>query len=117
AVTLNGFVTFGMEATGIELFQALGAEPGWAIGIAALLGVFKVCGRLVDLLGGRRWDALMTGLVAAAMIMAGLLPLLILGGGQGPVLACLVLFGIGSGAFAVARATMPLLFYSKADYA
>lgn len=29
----------------------------------------------------------------------------------------LVLFGIGSGAFAVARATMPLVFYSKADYA
>ena len=29
----------------------------------------------------------------------------------------LALFGIGSGAFAVARATMPLVFYSKADYA
>jgi hypothetical protein len=29
----------------------------------------------------------------------------------------LVLFGIGSGAFAVARATLPLTFYAKADYA
>jgi hypothetical protein len=29
----------------------------------------------------------------------------------------LLLFGAGSGAFAVARATMPLVFYRKADYA
>lgn len=28
-----------------------------------------------------------------------------------------MLFGIGSGAFAVARATMPLVFYRKVDYA
>ena len=29
----------------------------------------------------------------------------------------LALFGLGSGAFAVARATMPLVFFQKADYA
>jgi hypothetical protein len=29
----------------------------------------------------------------------------------------LLLFGVGSGAFAVTRATMPLVFFEKADYA
>ncbi|WP_395713636.1 hypothetical protein [Reyranella sp.] len=40
-------------------------------------------------------------------------------GGTGPlsVIGYLALFGIGSGAFAVARATMPLVFFAKADYA
>ena len=116
AVALNSFVTFGMEATGIQLFRVLGADPVWAVGVASFLGIIKVCGRLIDLAGGRRWDALSTGIVAGAMIPAGLLVLLVFGAGPWSVSACLVLFGIGSGAFAVARATMPLIFYTKADY-
>ncbi|MBP1860798.1 MFS family permease [Rhizobium herbae] len=117
AIALNSFVTFGMEATGIELFRTLGADPAWAVGLASFLGVLKVCGRLIDMAGGRRWDSLATGLVAGAMIPAGLMMLLAFGATSWAVLACLILFGIGSGAFAVARATMPLVFYRKADYA
>ena len=117
AIALNSFVTFGMDAIGIELFRVLGADPVWAIGVASFLGVLKVCGRLIDLVGGKRWDALSTGIVAGAMIPAGLLILLVFGAATGAVLGCLLLFGIGSGAFAVARATMPLVFYKKADYA
>lgn len=117
AIALNSFVTFGMDSIGIELFRTLGAEPAWAVGIASFLGVLKVCGRLIDLVGGKRWDALSTGIVAGAMIPAGLLVVLVFGATTGPLLACLLLFGIGSGAFAVARATMPLIFYKKADYA
>jgi MFS family permease len=117
AIALNSFVTFGMEAVGIELFRVLGADPAVAIGMASFLGVLKVCGRLIDLLGGKRWDALSTGIVAGSMIPAGLLILLAFGATTGSIVACLLLFGIGSGAFAVARATMPLVFYDKADYA
>lgn len=54
AIALNGFVTFGMEAIGIELFRVLGADPVFAVGMASFLGVLKVCGRLIDLLGGKR---------------------------------------------------------------
>jgi MFS family permease len=85
--------------------------------VASFLGLLKVCGRLIDLFGGQRWDALSTGIAAGAMIPAGLLVLLVFGAATGSVLACLLLFGIGSGAFAVARATMPLLFYKKTEYA
>ncbi|MFT4181900.1 MAG: MFS transporter [Rhizobium sp.] len=117
AIALNSFVTFGMDAIGIALFRVLGADPAWAVGMASFLGVLKVCGRLIDLVGGKRWDALSTGIVAGAMIPAGLLVLLAFGATTGPLLACLLLFGIGSGAFAVACATMPLIFYRKAEYA
>jgi MFS family permease len=117
AIALNSFVTFGIESIGIELFRALGADGAWAVGVASFLGLLKVCGRLIDLFGGKRWDALSTGIVAGAMIPAGLLILLAFGATTASVLACLLLFGIGSGAFAVARATMPLIFYKKAEYA
>lgn len=117
AIALNGFVTYGMEAIGIELFRALGADTIWAVGMASFLGVLKVCGRLIDLVGGRRWNAVYTGIVAGAMIPIGLLVLFVFGGGPVAVVVCLLLFGVGSGAFAVARATMPLVFFKKAEYA
>ncbi len=117
AIALNSFVTFGIEALGIELLQAMGAELSVAIAIASALGVFKVGGRVIDLLGGQRWDGLSTALVSGAMIPLGLAAIWVGGTRFLSVSGYLMLFGIGSGAFAVARATMPLIFYSKADYA
>ncbi len=117
AIALNSFVTFGIDAVGIQLLKAMGMDLAGAVAIASLLGVFKVGGRVIDLLGGRRWDGLSTGLVAGAMIPMGLAVIWVGGAGVGSVAGYLVLFGLGSGAFAVARATMPLVFFQKADYA
>jgi hypothetical protein len=116
AIALNSFVTFGVEAVGIQLLQAMGMDLAGAVATASLLGVFKVSGRVVDLLGGRRWDGLSTAIVSGAMIPMGLVVIWIGGAGVLPVSGYLALFGIGSGAFAVARATMPLVFFEKADY-
>lgn len=49
------------------------------------------------------------------MIPLGLVAIWIGGAGILSVGGYLVLLGIGSGAFAVARATMPLVFFEKAD--
>lgn len=117
AVALNSFVTFGIESVGIELFRAMGADTVLAVGIASTLGVFKLGGRLVDLAGGRRWDGLSTALVSGALIPAGLLTVGLAGPGWAGLGGYLCLFGIGSGAFAVARATMPLVFFAPDDYA
>lgn len=117
AIALNSFVTFGIEAVGIELLQASGASLAAAVAIASALGVCKVGGRLIDLVGGRRWDGLSTGLVSGLMIPLGLAALWLGGAGLLGAGLYLLLFGIGSGAFAVARATMPLVFYTRADYA
>lgn len=117
AIALNSFVTFGVEAVGIELLRAMGTDLAGAVAIASLLGLFKVGGRVIDLLGGVRWDGLSTALVSGAMIPMGLAIIWFGGSGVLSVGGYLILFGIGSGAFAVARATMPLVFFSKSDYA
>ncbi|WMW57110.1 MFS transporter [Agrobacterium pusense] len=117
AIALNSFVTFGIEAVGIQLLQATGMDLAKAVTIASLLGVFKVGGRVVDLLGGQQWDGLSTGIVSGAMITIGLAVMLIGGHGFLSEAGFLVIYGVGSGAFAVARATMPLVFFEKADYA
>ncbi len=116
AIAINSFVTFGIQAVGIQLLQTMGMDLAKAVAIASLLGIFKVGGRVVDLLGGPRWDGLSTGVVSGAMIPLGLAALWFGGTGNLAVGGYLVLFGIGSGAFAVARATMPLVFFEKADY-
>lgn len=117
AIALNSFVTFGIEAVGIQLLLAVGMDLAWAVAIASLLGFFKVGGRVIDLLGGRRWDGLSTAIVSGAMIPMGLVAIWFGGAGVLAVGGYLVLFGVGSGAFAVARATMPLVFFEKANYA
>lgn len=115
-ITLNSFVTFGVEAVGIELMRAMGMSLAGAVAVASLLGAFKVGGRIIDLLGGRKWDGLATAMVSGAVIPLGLAAMWIGGAGILSVIGYLVLFGIGSGAFAVARATMPLVFYEKSNY-
>lgn len=117
AIALNSFVTFGIEAVGIQLLQSMGMDLARAVAIASLLGIAKVGGRVVDLLGGKRWDGLSTAIVSGAMIPLGLLILWSGGAGLVSIVGYLAIFGIGSGAFAVARATMPLVFFAKADYA
>ncbi|MCG2605773.1 MAG: molybdopterin-dependent oxidoreductase, partial [Achromobacter sp.] len=117
AIALNSFVTFGIQAVGVPLLQAMGMDLARAVAVASLLGVFKVGGRVLDLLGGGRWDWLSTGIAAGAMIPLGLVAIWIGGAGLLPVVGYLLLFGVGSGAFAVARATMPLVFFDKAGYA
>lgn len=117
AIALNSFVTFGIQAVGVPLLQAMDMDLPRAVAVASLLGVFKVGGRVLDLLGGRRWDGLSTGIASGAMIPLGLAVIGMGGAGLLPVIGFLLLFGVGSGAFAVARATMPLVFFDKAGYA
>jgi predicted MFS family arabinose efflux permease len=117
AIALNAFVTYGFSAVLIELLKARGVPPSEAIGFGSLLGIIQVSARGIDFLGGARWDGLTTGLFAGLALPVAML-LLIAGGGTGwPVLGFILLYGLGSGALAVARATIPLVFYDRAAYA
>jgi MFS family permease len=114
---LNVVVTLGLGAVLIELLKAEGLPPSQALMFGSLLGIIQVSARAIDFMGGTRWDAISTGLVATIILAAALL-LLIIGGGQFWVIAAFILlYGIGSGALAVVRATMPLVFYDKTEFA
>jgi predicted MFS family arabinose efflux permease len=110
------FVTFGVSAALIELFKAEGLSAAEAISFGSLLGVVQVGARAVDFLGGGRWDAITTGLVAGLALPLAMLLLMTSGGATWTVAAFMLLYGMGSGALAVARATIPLIFYDKAAF-
>ena len=117
AISLNAFVTFGFSAVLIELMRAQGLPPTEAVAFASMLGVIQVSARGLDFLGGGRWDGITTGLVAGAAIPAAMLLLMVGRGSHWTIAAFILLYGLGSGAFAVARATIPLVYYDKAEFA
>lgn len=117
AITLNAFVNFGVSAILIELLRAEGLAPAQAIAFGSMLGVIQVSARGLDFLGGGRWDGITTGLVAGTALPVAMLLLMMSEGTTWAVAVFILLYGAGSGAMAVARATIPLVFYDQAEFA
>jgi MFS family permease len=117
AITLNAFVNFGIGAIMIELLRAEGLPPAQALAFGSMLGVIQVSARGLDFLGGARWDGITTGLVAGTALPVAMLLLMTSEGATWAVAAFILLYGAGSGAMAVARATIPLVFYDQAEFA
>ncbi|MVA81473.1 MFS transporter [Agrobacterium vitis] len=117
AIALNAFVTLGFSAVLIELLQAEGLPKSQAIAFGSMLGVIQVCARGLDFVGGGRWDGITTGLVAGICLPVAMLLLIVGDGIYWTVAGFILIYGLGSGALAVSRATIPLLFYDKAEFA
>jgi predicted MFS family arabinose efflux permease len=117
AIALNAFVTFGFSAVLIELLQAEGLPTSQAIAFGSMLGVIQVCARGLDFVGGGRWDGITTGLVAGFGLPIAMLLLIVGDGTYWTIAGFILIYGLGSGALAVSRATIPLVFYDKAEFA
>ena len=116
-ITLTWFVSWGIGSIIIQLLKSMGVADDWALAAGSMLGVIQASARAVDFFGGGRWSGLATGLVAAAVLPVAFLLLLFGGPADWAVVAFMLLYGGASGAMAVARATMPLVFYDAAAFA
>lgn len=116
-ITMNAFVNFGISAILIELLRAEGLAPAQALAFGSVLGVIQVSARGLDFLGGERWDGITTGLVAGTALPVAMVLLMLSEGATWAVATFILLYGAGSGAMAVARATIPLVFYDQAEFA
>jgi hypothetical protein len=91
--------------------------PAEAVAFGSALGVIQVSARGIDFLGGGRWDGIATGLLAGVALPVAMAVLIAGAGAYWSVAAFILLYGLGSGALTVARATIPLVFYDQAAYA
>lgn len=117
SIALNAFVSFGFSAVLIELLKAQGLPGSQAVAFGAALGLVQISARALDLVGGGRWDGVTTGLVAGCALPVAMVVMMVGGGALWSIAAFILIYGLGSGALAVARATIPLAFYDKAAYA
>jgi MFS family permease len=116
ASAANGIVTWGFSLTIITLFEGRGLEHGTAVLVASFIGVTALLARLVDFAAGKRWNSLITGLLAAAALPCSF-AVLIVGTGAPAAIAFVAVYGLASGVLAVARSTMPLDLFPPAAYA
>lgn len=118
ASSLNSLTSFGISASLIELLKLAGAAPGLALTLASLRGVIGISARLADLLAGERTSPVASGL-AASLAMFGAFLLLAAFPASSFVVPLLfvLLYGAGSGVAAVARALLPLAFFTRTDFA
>ena len=101
------FTTFGMAAAFLELMRAAGASADYALWLGSIRPVLGISARAIDLLLDGRGGPVTTALVATGL-MAAAFALLAVNGDGGLLMAFVVLYGLGAGLSAVARAVLPL---------
>lgn len=116
AISLNGFISWGFSLTLIVLFEARGLGRPEAVAAASLMGFVAVAARALDFIGGGRWNGLTSALAARGTLPAALCVLL-LGDGSLAIGVFVLLYGASTGVLAVARATLPLVFFPGPAYA
>lgn len=116
AVTISSFVTFGLAPALLELLQQAGATPELALQLAAARGVFGISARFIDMLLGKRGSPLLTASAGCLLILGGLALLLAMPGSTAGLWVFMLLYGFGSGIFAVARAVLPLALFSPREF-
>lgn len=110
------FTTFGMAAAFLELMRAAGASADYALWLGSIRPVLGISARAIDLLLDGRGGPVTTALVATGL-MAAAFALLAVDGDGGLLMAFVVLYGLGAGLSAVARAVLPLAYFPPADFA
>lgn len=117
AIALNGFVTWGFQLVVIDIMRSYDVAEGIAVGMASAIGIAQMSARLIDFLGGNRWDGFVTSLAAGMLMPVALLMLGLGHGAEWSVVAFILLYGLSSGAMSVGRATLPLVFFEREVYA
>lgn len=111
------FVFSSLSAHLIVVFEGLGLAAATAVSIAALKGVAQVAARFLELLGQRWMSPLAVGVVALALLAAGLLMMRFGPASTLPVsIACLV-YGAANGLVTIVRGSVPLVLFGTAGYA
>lgn len=116
-IMLHGFISWGISTIIIQLLKSMGVDDIWALWVGSLLGVLQAFARVLDFFGGARWDGLATGLVAGIFLPLSFVGLIVFGPTNWAIAVFIFLYGTATGAMAVARATMPLVFYDRDAFA
>ncbi|MEN3146768.1 MFS transporter [Neorhizobium sp. IRAMC:178] len=116
ATAISSFISFGLSPSLLALLQQAGASPAFALQLGSARGAIGVAARFVDMVLGRRGNALLTSLVGTGLVLFSFL-LAATVTSSGPVLVIfMLLYGFGTGVLAVARALLPLSLFSPREF-
>ncbi|WJR67628.1 MFS transporter [Neorhizobium sp. CSC1952] len=116
ATAISSFVSFGLSPSLLELLRQAGASPALALQLGSARGAIGVSARFVDMLLGRRGNALLTSLVGTGLMLASFLVAATLPSSASVLVIFVLLYGFGTGVVAVARALLPLSLFSAREF-
>jgi predicted MFS family arabinose efflux permease len=117
STSLASLMTFGLSPQLLHILELSGATPALALQLGSLRAVFGIAARAFDLVLGKRSSPITTGLAGMAMLTGSSLLLVFSSGTPSSLLVFTALYGFGSGVTTLARATLPLSFFSASRFA
>jgi predicted MFS family arabinose efflux permease len=117
STSLASLMTFGLSPQLLHILELSGATPALALQLGSLRAVFGITARAFDLVLGKHSSPITTGLAGTAMLTGSTLLLIFSSGTPSSLLVFTALYGFGSGVATLARATLPLSFFSASRFA
>jgi hypothetical protein len=111
--SLRSAISAVVSVHALVLFQGLGLSAAAAVSIATLIGPMQVGGRLMEVVVGRRLDALVTSFLGAVLLPAGVVLMLT----GAPVAAFAIAYGMSNGILTISRGTLPMHLFGARGYA
>lgn len=116
AIVISGLVTSAFPVHMLRIIENEGFTAEAAALIAMVMGPAQVLARFVEVLGGHRFDPLMTGRVALGALAASVALLLATPGSLATGVAFAALYGAAQGLVTIARGTVPLQLFGALGY-
>lgn len=115
-MSLNGIIFSALSAHLVTLLQTKGLAAGLAVGVASLVGVAQVGGRLTEVVFGRRLAALNLARLAVALLPLACLILLMPELGYQMAVVFAITYGVSNGLVTIVRGAVPLALFGAEGY-
>jgi MFS family permease len=116
AVVISGVLTSAFPVHMLRIIENEGFSAQAAAMIAMVMGPTQVLARLIEVMGGHRFDPLMTGRVALGALAGSVALLLATPGSLATAIIFAALYGASQGLITIARGTVPLQLFGPAGY-
>jgi MFS family permease len=116
ATSISSFVSFGLAPALLALLRQSGASPALALQLGSARGAIGVSARFVDMVLGRRGNALVTSLIGTVLTLASFLVTALLTSSTSVLVIFILFYSFGTGVLAVARALLPLSLFPAREY-
>ena len=117
AIVVSGLVYSAFPVHMLRIIQNEGFSAQAAALIAMFMGPAQVLSRLIEVMGGHRFDPLMTGRVALGALAASIAILLATPGSIVTAVLFAATYGVAQGLITIARGTVPLQLFGIHGYA
>ena len=117
AIVVSGLVYSAFPVHMLRIIQNEGFSAQAAALIAMFMGPAQVLSRLIEVMGGHRFDPLTTGKVALLALVASITILLVMPSSSVTAVLFATTYGVAQGLITIARGTVPLQLFGVQGYA